>query len=147
MSDKVVMFFFKLMILPKNERINSFLLVYDVFLFIFWKNPWSEKNVSRLSDLQFMFNILHSKAFLHNYAKCKLKFVKHVIKFALCTYLFKKFVTNFFIICNLTPAEIKRIIFNLFLPFFLLLMRISFRVKGPHLKVKLDICDGPMHLT
>ena len=87
------------------------------------------------------------KLFLHNYAKCKLKFVKHVIKFALCTYLFKKFVTNFFIIRNLTPAEIKRIIFNLFLPFFLLLMRICFRVKGPHFKVRVGISDGPVHLT
>ena len=73
--------------------------------------------------------------------------MKHVIKFALCTYLFKKFVTNFFIIRNLTPAEIKRIIFNLFLPFFLLLIHICFRVKGPHLKVKLGRSDGPVHLT
>ena len=31
---------------------NSFLLVCDVFLFVFWKNPRPEKNVSRLSDLQ-----------------------------------------------------------------------------------------------
>jgi hypothetical protein len=38
-------------ILPKNERLNSFLLVWDVFSFIFWENPRPEKNVSRLSDL------------------------------------------------------------------------------------------------
>ena len=38
-------------ILQKNEQINSFLLVCDVFSFVFWKNPWPEKNVSRLSDL------------------------------------------------------------------------------------------------
>ena len=37
---------------------NSFLLVCDVFSFVFWKNPWPEKNVSRLSDLQFDFCIL-----------------------------------------------------------------------------------------
>ena len=30
---------------------NSFLLVYNVFSFVFWKNPRPEKNVSRLSDL------------------------------------------------------------------------------------------------
>ena len=34
----------------KNERMNSFLLVCDVFSFVFWKNPRPEKNVSRLSD-------------------------------------------------------------------------------------------------
>ena len=42
---------FKTRILPKNERINSFLLVCDVFSFVFWENPRQEKNVSRLSDL------------------------------------------------------------------------------------------------
>ena len=35
----------------KNEQMNSFLLVFNVFSFVFWKNPRSEKNVSRLSDL------------------------------------------------------------------------------------------------
>ena len=35
----------------KNERMNSFLLVCDVFSFVFRKNPRPEKNVSRLSDL------------------------------------------------------------------------------------------------
>ena len=30
-------------ILPKNERMNSFLLVYDVFSFVFWENPRPEK--------------------------------------------------------------------------------------------------------
>ena len=29
---------------PKNERMNSFLLVCDVFSFVFWKNPRQEKN-------------------------------------------------------------------------------------------------------
>ena len=38
-------------ILPKTEQKNSFLLVCDVFLFVFWKNPRPEKNVLRLSDL------------------------------------------------------------------------------------------------
>ena len=46
-SKKIV----KPRILPKNERMNSFLLVCDVFSFVFWENPWPEKNVSRLSDL------------------------------------------------------------------------------------------------
>ena len=47
-SKKIV----KPRILPKNERMNSFLLVCDVFSFVFWKNPRSaKKNVSRLSDL------------------------------------------------------------------------------------------------
>ena len=36
----------------KNGRMNSFLLVCDVFSFVFWENPRSEKNVSRLSDLK-----------------------------------------------------------------------------------------------
>ena len=35
----------------KNELIDSYLLVCDVFSFVFWKNPQPEKNVSRLSDL------------------------------------------------------------------------------------------------
>ena len=34
-SKKIV----KPRILPKNERLNSFLLVCDVFSFVFWKNP------------------------------------------------------------------------------------------------------------
>ena len=34
---------FKPRILPKNERMNSFLLVCDVSLFGFWKNPRLEK--------------------------------------------------------------------------------------------------------
>ena len=38
-------------ILPKNERMNSFLLVCDVFSFVFWENPRPEKNVSRFTDL------------------------------------------------------------------------------------------------
>ena len=38
-------------ILQKNERMNWFLLVCDVFSFGFLKNPRPEKNVSRLSDL------------------------------------------------------------------------------------------------
>ena len=38
-------------ILPKNEQMNSFLLVCDVFSFVFWENPRPQKNVSRLSDL------------------------------------------------------------------------------------------------
>ena len=46
-SKKIV----KPRILPKNERMNSFLLVCDVFSFVFWENPRPEKNVSRLSDL------------------------------------------------------------------------------------------------
>ena len=46
-SKKIV----KPRILPKNERMNSFLLVCDVFSFVFWKNPRTEKNISRLSDL------------------------------------------------------------------------------------------------
>ena len=31
-------------ILPKNERMNSFLLVCDMFSFVFWENPRPEKN-------------------------------------------------------------------------------------------------------
>ena len=46
-SKKIV----KPRILPKNERMNSFLLVCDMFSFVFWENPQPEKNVSRLSDL------------------------------------------------------------------------------------------------
>ena len=46
-SKKIV----KPRILPKNERMNSFLLLCDVFSFVFWENPRPEKNVSRLSDL------------------------------------------------------------------------------------------------
>ena len=46
-SKKIV----KPRILPKNERMNSFLLVCDVFLFVFWENPRPEKNVSRFTDL------------------------------------------------------------------------------------------------
>ena len=38
-------------ILPKNERMKSFLLVCDVFSFVFGENPRPEKNVSKLSDL------------------------------------------------------------------------------------------------
>ena len=30
---------------------NSFLLVYDLFSFVFWENPRPEKNVSRFTDL------------------------------------------------------------------------------------------------
>ena len=36
---------------PKNERMNSFLLVCDMFSFVFWANPRLKKIVSRLSDL------------------------------------------------------------------------------------------------
>ena len=43
--------FVKPRILPKNERMNSFLIVCDVFSFVFWKNPRPEKNVSRFTDL------------------------------------------------------------------------------------------------
>ena len=46
-SKKIV----KPRILPKNEQMNSFLLVCDVFSFIFWENPRPEKNVSRFIDL------------------------------------------------------------------------------------------------
>ena len=46
-SKKIV----KPRILPKNERMNSFLLVYDVFSFVFLENPRAEKKLSRLSDL------------------------------------------------------------------------------------------------
>ena len=46
-SKKIV----KPRILPKNERMNSCLLVCDVFSFVFGENPRPEKNVSRLSDL------------------------------------------------------------------------------------------------
>ena len=46
-SKKIV----KARILPKNEQMNSFLLVCDVFSFVFWENPRPEKNVSRLFDL------------------------------------------------------------------------------------------------
>ena len=35
-SKKIV----KPRILPKNEQMNSFLLVCDMFLFVFWENPW-----------------------------------------------------------------------------------------------------------
>ena len=38
-------------ILPKNEWINSFLLVCDLFSFIFLENPRPIKKVLRLSDL------------------------------------------------------------------------------------------------
>ena len=38
-SKKIV----KPRILPKNERMNSFLLVCDVFSFVFWENPRPEK--------------------------------------------------------------------------------------------------------
>ena len=38
-SKKIV----KPRILQKNERMNSFLLVCDVFSFAFWKNPWPRK--------------------------------------------------------------------------------------------------------
>ena len=34
-------------ILPKNEGKNSFLLVCNVFLFVFWKNPRPEKQTFR----------------------------------------------------------------------------------------------------
>ena len=49
-SKKIV----KPRILPKNERMNSFLLVCDVFSFVFWENPWPEKNVSRFTDLYYL---------------------------------------------------------------------------------------------
>ena len=39
-SKKIV----KPRILPKNEQMNSFLLACDVFSFVFWANPRSEKN-------------------------------------------------------------------------------------------------------
>ena len=35
----------------KKRRMNFFLLVCDMFSFVFWKNPPPAKNVSRLSDL------------------------------------------------------------------------------------------------
>ena len=35
-------------ILPKNERMNSFLLVYDVFSFVFLKNPRPEKKLFKI---------------------------------------------------------------------------------------------------
>ena len=46
-SKKIV----KPRILPKNERMNSCLLVCDVFSFVFWENPRPEKNVSKVTDL------------------------------------------------------------------------------------------------
>ena len=38
-------------ILPKSERMNSFLLLCDVFLFVFWKKLKTPKDNSKLSDL------------------------------------------------------------------------------------------------
>ena len=41
----------KLWILPKNEQMNSFLLLSDMFSFVFWKKLKTQKKLSKLSDL------------------------------------------------------------------------------------------------
>ena len=36
---------------PKNERNNSFLLVCELFSFVFWRKSTTSKNISKLTDL------------------------------------------------------------------------------------------------
>ena len=48
-SKKIV----RLRILPKNEQMNLFLLVCDMFSFVFWENPRPEKRLTDLQCLQF----------------------------------------------------------------------------------------------
>ena len=73
---------FKPMILPKNEQTNSFLLLCDVFSFVFWKKlkipkwhfkiirpfPWKSKNY--ISELYVFHHKELTKVIIHSSSLC-----------------------------------------------------------------------------